>query len=363
MFPHKDAIFSLKSFLPNRSSAIAKEMALNVSGNWTSRFRTQLKQLATKCGCESRRDYKLTPFGIGSSLNQAVQAFTDAYKLGHEFALTDRYLRDLIVGERFCPNSRQLSESQLPSRASRENETSVSKPLRPRRARQRHRSQKCNTKETFFQNDRGWFWWESHVMAWLLRPELGLATHVKQIKQSMDQWRPVLGLHVRHGDSCLRSEEARTARKCDSLSSYLKQVARMSMYGYKAIYIATDDAEVLKQAKAISGLKVLVGPQNQAQIRPIDNLFEHYRSLMNRTELVKEYTEVLTEMFLLADCDGLVGKFTSNIARASYSLSFGQRGCAIPFISMDSYYCSAANVGGGRFRGRSFNGRNFLCER
>lgn len=366
MFPRVDEIFSLRRFLPNLSSSISQEVALNVSDNWMSQFRSQLRQRATKCGCQSRWDYRLNPSGVGSSVNVAVFAFTDAYKLGHQFVFTDPYIRDLIVDERFCPKSSQPFESQLPLRANTENETSISKILRPRRARAQasrpYPSQKCNTSGVPLIKDQGLFWWETHVMAWMLRPKSSLATHFKGVMESMewDQWRPILGVHVRHGDSCMRTEQRRAARKCEGLSRYLKEVKQMTKYGYKAIYIATDDKDVVREAKALfGGLKVLLGPTTQAQVRPTNRMFEVFRDRMQLPELRQEYMEVITDIFLLASCDGLVGKFSSNIARVAYSLNFGQRGCAMPFIALDSYYCSAAN----NHLGRAFNGKIFTCVR
>jgi hypothetical protein len=53
-----------------------------------------------------------------------------------------------------------------------------------------------------------------------------------------------------------------------------------------------------------------------------------------------EVRDFLVDVTLLADTDGFVGKFTSNVDRIAYSLSVGRRGCAVPFVSLDSFWCT-----------------------
>ena len=67
---------------------------------------------------------------------------------------------------------------------------------------------------------------------------------------------------------------------------------------------------------------------------------------------------VLDDLFLLAACDGFVGKFTSNIDRLAVALSNAWRGgdCVTPFESLDAAWCADF----GRRTGKSIHG-DFMC--
>ena len=45
-------------------------------------------------------------------------------------------------------------------------------------------------------------------------------------------------------------------------------------------------------------------------------------------------------MLLLARCDALVGKFSSNLFRAAHALQAAACDCAAPFVSLDAPWCS-----------------------
>jgi len=51
--------------------------------------------------------------------------------------------------------------------------------------------------------------------------------------------------------------------------------------------------------------------------------------------LVKESREILQMMHVMADADGLVGKFSSTIDMIVYPLSFSMKHCAVPVVSLD----------------------------
>ena len=56
---------------------------------------------------------------------------------------------------------------------------------------------------------------------------------------------PLPPLQVRHGDSCIASEAARTARRCEPLSRYVDAVAPyLVQHGVRTVFLATDSEEV-----------------------------------------------------------------------------------------------------------------------
>ena len=51
-------------------------------------------------------------------------------------------------------------------------------------------------------------------------------------------------LQVRHGDSCIAAEAARTARRCEPLSRYVDAVAPyLEQHGVRTVFLATDSEE------------------------------------------------------------------------------------------------------------------------
>ena len=52
---------------------------------------------------------------------------------------------------------------------------------------------------------------------------------------------------VRHGDSCIAAEAARTARRCEPLSRYVDAVAPYLVeHGVRTVFLATDSEEVTR---------------------------------------------------------------------------------------------------------------------
>ena len=52
-----------------------------------------------------------------------------------------------------------------------------------------------------------------------------------------------------------------------------------------------------------------------------------------------EFYSFMVDTQLLAECDGLVGKFTSNMDRVVYALMAGRARCHRPFVSLDAPFC------------------------
>ena len=60
---------------------------------------------------------------------------------------------------------------------------------------------------------------------------------------------------------------------------------------------------------------------------------------LDRAASWAEFYSFMTDVQLLADCDGLVGKFTSNMDRVVYALMAGRARCHRPFVSLDAAFC------------------------
>jgi hypothetical protein len=116
-------------------------------------------------------------------------------------------------------------------------------------------------------------------------------------------------------------------------------------YGYRSVYLATDDDETIAATRNYPEVNWLMRSQ------------VHF----NRTSRTSDYWQIedaikgggvdgyedmmgaLTDVLLMGDCEGLVGKFTSNLDRIAYSLMSAKgAGCMRPFASLDSpWYVSS----------------------
>lgn len=214
---------------------------------------------------------------------------------------------------------------------------------------------------------RGLFWWTAQVLGWLVRPNDETKRRLRHIQTTWGWERgKVIGLHVRRGDTCLNVdvEREQKGRQCDPIDAYAAPARRIiERYGMTAVYVATDDEEIARDARERADELFGLLP---TRIWVLD----HDRSLYARgyyNKVLKAASNdakkrdaraIMDDLFLLADTDAFVGKFTSNIARIAFALSAAQKGgdCVVPFHSLDSTWCADF----GHQTGTSIYGK-FLC--
>ena len=196
-------------------------------------------------------------------------------------------------------------------------------------------------------------------MAFLARPDGATLGRLWAAQDRLD-WaarRPVLGVHVRRGDTCLdggRGElRKHKGRTCDGLAAYAARArAMVDAHGFRAVFLATDDPQIVAEAQRTNafGVPVLapggvenasfsspcvaaVGPNSvftrrrrvpstsRAQVanEDVDRHQLYGRGYYNK--VLKDMPEadaradaraVLDDLFLLAACDGFVGKFVQH---------------------------------------------------
>ena len=93
------------------------------------------------------------------------------------------------------------------------------------------------------------------------RAQLRRALVVSGLQAALDGGELVVGMHVRHGDSCMQAEISRTARRCEPLARYVMAVAEYArQIGSRTLFIATDSEVVLRDAAALREFRVLSLP-------------------------------------------------------------------------------------------------------
>ena len=111
---------------------------------------------------------------------------------------------------------------------------------------------------------RGWFWWSSHLLGYLLRPNIALRSAVQaasvesKLHIAIEAGSLIIGIHVRHGDACRKEEILRARRSCTPLSEYMSAASRLLAEASHrpgcstraTIYLATDSIQVLRESAA-----------------------------------------------------------------------------------------------------------------
>ena len=309
------------------------------------------------CGCANAGKPMLMDgkIGLGGELSALLKPFTHAFDAGQMFP-TPSIARPGCNGRSVaaCLGLRPLDQCDARNLAPRMSAGRFSRDVvgLPARA---HAT-------------RGLFWWTSQSIAFIARPD---EERVARLQATMDNlgWqslRPILGVHVRRGDTCLNggADEIRKhkGRTCDELSIYLTRArAMIAAHGYRGVFLATDDATVAASAASNDAFGVPIILANADVDRKQLYGRGYYNKILRRmrdSDAMTDARVLLDDLFLLAACDGFVGKFTSNVGRLALALSNAWKGgdCVVPFESLDAEWCADF----GRRTGSSIHGK-FFC--
>ncbi|EOD32183.1 hypothetical protein EMIHUDRAFT_202809 [Emiliania huxleyi CCMP1516] len=203
----------------------------------------------------------------------------------------------------------------------------------------------------------------SLLLASLLRPSGSVAARLRAVRSSLGwpEAEPraarggrgappplLIGVHLRAGDACDAEALARHNRTCEPLSAFAAAVqAVVSAYGGKR--------------RVRRKWQTLRRRGGGAGVRQIEQLISG-----GSVDGHEDATSVMVDLLLLASCDVLIGKFSSNIDRLAYSLMAVRRGrehrreqaegvaaeaeaasqraspplCLPPYVSLDHPWCA-----------------------
>jgi hypothetical protein len=216
---------------------------------------------------------------------------------------------------------------------------------------------KVQKQEATEQLKRGGLFWNVAAQASrMLRPSSALAKLLVDERVAMglpstpsapswNRLRPMLGMHMRHGDSC--RDGVRTGRICSAAEVYARAAAEMAaQYKYRSLFVATDSDGALAALRA--SLPAAGWPTDAPVFVRRDRQRKDVNRRAKRVESQfadgsidswSEFYSFIVDVLLLGDSDGLVGKFTSNMDRVAYALMAGRVSAYRPYISLDSAWC------------------------
>ena len=212
----------------------------------------------------------------------------------------------------------------------------------------------------FAYRHKGHFWYSSELLHWIFKePNQRLLLALDAAKKGAN-WaavqRPLLSVHVRHGDTCSQDQQVRTHRRCEPLSVYMESAILPMAHRYhiKSIFIATDGDEVLDEIRNYPQFSWHFVPgQDRGESK---KYFWDHALREGKLDEFKEAQSAIIDLLLLAEADAFVGKFTSNIDRIAFSLMVARKKSMVPYASLDSTWCMDWGVPGGT----SVNG-NYHC--
>ena len=215
-----------------------------------------------------------------------------------------------------------------------------------------------------------------YTLNFIMRPiesiKEAVAKSQKDMGWSLEDTRPVLGVHVRAGDSCTGDSDIDVKkRSCLTLEDYMPYINNItSKYDIKRIFLATDGG------KAITSSTKKYPQFEWYYSDGRGDTFAVEKQVREKTaDAITEAHSAIVDIELLSMTDALVLKLTSNFDRAVLELTSGRRGCVSPYISLDSPWCFGygapeqvkqswggwSAIGHGVVSRGKFKGRYHLC--
>ncbi|XP_072896289.1 alpha-(1,6)-fucosyltransferase isoform X1 [Hemitrygon akajei] len=153
-------------------------------------------------------------------------------------------------------------------------------------------------------------WWVSQFVKYLIRPQSWLEKEIEEATRKLGFRHPIIGVHVR------RTDKVGTEAAYHPIEEYMAHVeehykflARKTVVDKKRVYLATDDPNLLQEAKSKYPDYEFIS----------DNSISFSAGLHNR------YTEnslrgVILDIHFLSQADFLVCTFSSQVCRVAYEI-------------------------------------------
>ena len=213
--------------------------------------------------------------------------------------------------------------------------------------------------------DRGSLaWYHSELVAHLWQVNAEVRRAVEDVKRRIRYRHPIIAMHVRHGDAC---RDIYRTRRCYPLAEYMAHAQRMKdQYGVADIFLATDDPEVVQEAKAeYPGFRFVFAPVDRAWYgapaagsaeareqeteegqRQYEAGYVEKRLKYGEGDPAKVGLEAVIDTELMGQADFFIGTLGSNMDRLAFELILSRQRRVVPFASLDIGWCASYNSAG-----------------
>ena len=188
----------------------------------------------------------------------------------------------------------------------------------------------------------GLFWYRTIFYSYMFRlsDRVQNAIQIEDVKQKIGFKHPIMGLHIRHGDSCYTTNRA---GRCKRVPEYLTAVKNMNqMYEISRVFVSTDDPLVIEELNELSSAEftfVYVRDIDRGQLAHGANQDIEKRMTAGSVDSEKMMLDTLLDLSLLAEADVFIGGLQSSFSRLALSFSVLQKRGIPPFLSLDGPWC------------------------
>ncbi|XP_063364778.1 alpha-(1,6)-fucosyltransferase [Cydia amplana] len=172
-------------------------------------------------------------------------------------------------------------------------------------------------------------WWIGQILKYILKPRMSMQKAINETIAKMNFNTPIVGVHIRRTDK-VGTEAAfhHIHEYMSHVKSYYDQLELTRHVGTRRVYLATDDANVLEDARKKYPSYEFLGDPTIAKT-----------AATHRRYTPVSLTGLLVDLHMLAMCDYLVCTFSSQVGRVAYEMMQANRvDASNSFFSLDDIY-------------------------
>uniref|UniRef100_A0A7S0RP45 Alpha-(1,6)-fucosyltransferase N- and catalytic domain-containing protein n=1 Tax=Pyramimonas obovata TaxID=1411642 RepID=A0A7S0RP45_9CHLO len=177
------------------------------------------------------------------------------------------------------------------------------------------------------------------MFRFIWRPNTMLQRKVEEAKASVSWERPIISMHVRHGDACY---DHRAQRKCHEFEDYLVAARKIKeRYGVRNVFLATDNVAVIAKARANEEFNFLVRETESAKFYSGKGAKEFVERRLAKGEGDPGMIgwDAAIDIEMMGHGDFFVGTMSSSLGRLGFMRMVGMKRYVPPFISLDYAWC------------------------
>lgn len=172
-------------------------------------------------------------------------------------------------------------------------------------------------------------WWIGQIAKYILKPGPAMQKAINETISKMNFKPPMVGVHIRRTDK-VGTEAAyhHLHEYMAHVKDYYDQIELTKKVDVRRVYIATDDAYVLENAREKYPEYVFLGDPSIAKT-----------AATHRRFTTLSLTGLLVDLHMLAHCDYIVCTFSSQVGRMAYEMMQANRvDASNSFFSLDDIY-------------------------
>ncbi|XP_041468752.1 alpha-(1,6)-fucosyltransferase-like isoform X2 [Lytechinus variegatus] len=173
-------------------------------------------------------------------------------------------------------------------------------------------------------------WWMGQLVMYIQRPQPSFQKDIDKMKEAIGFTHPIVGLHVR------RTDKIGTEASFHAIEEYMfhaieyyQRLERRQKVPVRKIYLATDDANLLKEAEEKYPDYVFIGDHSIAKSAGLSSRYSD-----------DSLRGIILDIYFLSRTDFFVGTFSSQVSRAVYEMMqyLHEEGASANFRSLDDIY-------------------------